>query len=344
MVRQARITDDELRRLGGFADWEWLPMAAPNARGGLYGASAEAPEETARLQAAVAAVDALVVCNGSPTITEDIMAAAPRLRLIGEMEGDRFGARIDVAAAAKREIRVTDTTNASSYPVAEWALAMTLIALRNAGEQFRHMIGGEPYQRPHADLGYVRGELTGKRVGLIGCGIIGRRLLELLRPFRCDVRVYDPYISKDVADACGFLLTNLDFVLADSDVVVCLAPLTPKTHHMLGAAELRRIPPGAALVNVSRGALIDSAALIERLTPGDITAALDVFDPEPVPIDSPIRSLPNVFLTPHIAGVTAAGAPRSFQLMVDELDRFFHGHETRYDLTARVVAQRRGDI
>src|SRR5207244_1943561 len=107
---------------------------------------------------------------------------------------------IDVAAAAARAIRVTDTTNASSYPVSEWALAMMLIALRNAGEQFRHLIGNEEYRRPLTDLGFTRGELTAKRVGFIGCGIIGRRLLDLLRPFHCDVRVYDPYLPKEVAD------------------------------------------------------------------------------------------------------------------------------------------------
>ena len=112
---------------------------------------------------------------------------------------------------------------------------------------------------------------------------------------------------------------------------------------MIGKRELDLIPAGAALVNVSRGAIIDPDALTERLQRDDITAGLDVFDPEPIPVDHPIRQLPNVFLSPHIAGVTASGGPRSFALMVDELDRFLHGHETRYDLSSRVLANRRGD-
>lgn len=95
-------------------------------------------------------------------------------------------------------------------------------------------------------------------------------------------------------------------------------------------------------MNVSRGAIIDPDALTERLRRGDITAGLDVFDPEPIPVDHPIRQLPNVFLSPHIAGVTAASGPRGFKLMVDELDRFFHGHETLFDLTPRVLANRHG--
>ena len=87
---------------------------------------------------------------------------------------------------------------------------------------------------------------------------------------------------------------------------------------------------------------MDSDALIERLKRGDMIASLDVFDPEPIPVDSPIRQLPNVFLTPHIAGVNARGGPRFFRLMVDEMRRFFAGHETRYDLLPRTLANRRG--
>ena len=345
-VREIRITQPAIERLERFAEWEWLPLDVPTAKDGLYQAAVDDPEATTRLKTALSSADALVICTGSPGITRDVMDASSRLRLIGEMEGDRFAARIDLDAAWDRDIRVLDTTNASSYPVSEWALAMSLIALRNAGDYFRRLIDGQVFQstdRSPTDLGYVRGELTGKTVGLIGCGIIGRRFLDLLKPFQCNVRVYDPYLPKEIADIYGFLLTNLDCILSESDVVVCLAPLTPRTRRMIGKRELDLIKPGAALVNVSRGAIIDPDALIERLSRGDITAALDVFDPEPIPAESPIRTLANVFLSPHIAGVTADGGPRSFDLMVDELDRFFHGHETRFDLTPRVRANRRGE-
>jgi len=338
-VRQDYVTQPDLERLERFAAWEWLDLEVDP---GNWGPPPEDPEATARLVEAIVDADGLVVCHGCPRVTPAVLDAAPRVKIVGELEGDRFAGRVDVEAARVRGVRVVDTTNGSSYPVAEWALAMMLIALRNAGEQFRHLIGGEVYQRPTTDLGYQRGELTGKKVGLIGCGIIGRRLLELLAPFHCDVRVHDPYIPKEVSDVFGFLLTNLDHVLADSDVIVCLAPITPRTRRMIGRRELDLVPPGAALVNVSRGAIIDPEALIERLRRGDVTGAFDVFDPEPIPADSPIRQLRNVFLTPHIAGVTAACGPRFFTIMVDELDRFFHGHETRYDLNDRALANRRG--
>src|ERR1700730_224833 len=97
-----------------------------------------------------------------------------------------------------RGVRVVDTTHGSSLPVAEWALALMIIGLRNAGEQFRRLIRGDEFHRSTDDAGYRLGELTGRSVGLIGLGHIGRRLIELLAPFRCTITVYDPYASKEV--------------------------------------------------------------------------------------------------------------------------------------------------
>ncbi|MBV9539384.1 MAG: hydroxyacid dehydrogenase [Acidisphaera sp.] len=282
-------------------------------------------------------LDLVMISHGAPRIDGAILDAAPRLRFVGELEGDRFARRIDVDAAARRGVKVVDTTHGSSTPVAEWALAMMMIGLRNAGSLFRRMIAGEiiTQESKRADPGYLRGELTGKRVGLIACGHIGRRLLELLEPFRCDVLIHDPHLPRLIADIYDVTLTSLDAVLSRSDVVVCLAPLTPETRGMIGRRELDLLRAGAVLVNVSRGAVVDSQALIVRLQRGDIIACLDVFDPEPVPADSPVRTMPNVFLTPHIAGVTADCGPRFVDLMVDEMRRFLEGHETRHDLRPR---------
>jgi phosphoglycerate dehydrogenase-like enzyme len=285
-------------------------------------------------------LDMVMLSHGAPRITGAMLDAAPRLRFIGELEGDRFARRIDVAAAAERGVKVVDTTHGSSYPVSEWALAMMLIGLRNAGSMFRRMIAGEiiTQEEKRADPGFLRGELTGKRVGLIACGHIGRRLLELLQPFRCSVLVHDPHAPRMLADIFDLSLTSLDAVMAGSDVVVCLAPLTHETRGMIGARLLSLLRPGAVFVNVSRGAIVDSDALIARLRQGDVVACLDVFDPEPVPADSPVRTMANVFLTPHIAGVTADCGPRFVDLMVDEMRRFLDGHETRHDLRPRMPA------
>ncbi|HET7769325.1 MAG TPA: NAD(P)-dependent oxidoreductase [Chloroflexota bacterium] len=323
-------------------DWERLARFAEP----VFLAS-EGEQVTEALVKELTEADALIVCHGAPKADEQLLEHAPRLRVVGELEGDRFERRLDVALAEQRGVTVLDTTNGSSYPVSEWALALMMVALRNAGQYFRQLINGERVHAPHDDVGYLHGELTGKRVGLIGCGHIGRRLLTFLKPFDVDVRVYDPYLAPEVPDAYDFKWTDsLEQVFRESEVVVCLAPLTPRSKGMIGAAQLDCLQANAAFVNVSRGAIVDSTALIERLKRGDgARAALDVFDPEPIPIDGPlseIRHLPNVFLSPHIAGVTAASRPRFFELMVDELERFFAGYRPRYVLGGRSLQNRRG--
>ena len=341
-VREQYWTGEALTRLERIADWEWLPSEGVSTRPGVWGGPSEDPAEIERLREKVADVDILVVCHGSPLVDAAVMDRAPRLKLIGELEGDRFANRIDVEAAAERGIRVTDTTHGSSLPVAEWALALMLIGLRNAADHYRRLIGGEEYRRGHDDYGFRHGELTGTTVGLIGLGHIGRRLIELLQPFGCTVLVHDPYVPKELALAVGAQLTTLDRVMAIPDVVVCTAPLTPKTKGMIGARQLELLKHEAVFVNVSRGPIVDTDALIARAKRGDIRVSLDVFDPEPIPAASEIRTLPNVFLSPHIAGVTAACRPRFFSFMVDEIERLLAGHETMFDLTGRVLANRRG--
>ena len=336
-VRDLSFLAQDLERLAGVAEWEWLELEG----GETFGANEDAGT-IEQLIAKVGDVDAVVVSHGSPRISAEVMDAAPKLKIIGELEGDRFAYRIDVEAAWARGIRTVDTTHGSSYPVAEWALGLILISLRNAGESFRNILAGDTAKPARDDFGFVHGELTGKRVGLIGCGHIGRRLVKLLEPFEVEVRVYDPYLASEMPDAIGVVKTSLEQVLSKSDVIVCLAPQTPATEGMIGRQELDLIPSNAVFVNVSRGLVVDSEALIARLKRGDIVAGLDVFDPEPIPPDSEIIGLPNVFLSPHIAGVTLASRHRFVSLMVDELERFFGGEEPLYELTPRSMANRRG--
>jgi len=301
----------------------------------------EAPPENSaaidKLVAFASNVDALLVCHGSPRLTGAILDRLPNLKIIAEVEGDRFSQRIDVNAAAERGVTVVDTTNGSSYPVSEWALAMAMIGLRNAGSLFRRMIAGEVLfttsEERVNDFSW-NGELTGRTVGLIGCGYIGRRLIELLQPFHADIYAFDPYAPRVLADIYDMTLTSLEQVM-DCDVVISLVPLTPETRQMIGEKELNLLRPGSVFVNVSRGAVVDQAALIRRLEKGDIVASLDVFDPEPLEADSPLRQMDNVFLTPHIAGVTAPCGPRFLTLAADEIARKFAGHRTRHDLVPR---------
>ncbi|NJN84890.1 MAG: hydroxyacid dehydrogenase [Caldilineaceae bacterium] len=335
-VREGYLPPEQIARLERFADWEWFECTG----GGIYDANPD-PAVAAELSAQLAGVNGLIVCHGAPLVDGAIMDAAADLQIIGELEGDRFASRVDLEAAWERNIRTVDTTNASSYPVAEWALGLVLVSLRNAGAHFRRMIAGET-SVDRAILQASGGLLTGKRVGLIGGGHMGRRLIKLLRPFDPEIWVYDPYLPQELAEALDFVLTSLDNLLSNCGVIVCLAPLTPRTRGMLGAREIGLIAPGSVLVNVSRGPVIDSDALVARLKQGDIVAGLDVFDPEPVPPESEIIGLPNVFLSPHIGYYTGTDYRHFFTLMVDELERFVSGHATYFDLTPRALANRRG--
>jgi phosphoglycerate dehydrogenase-like enzyme len=335
-IRYNHVADQDLRRLEAFADWDWFPCSG----GGIYDTNTD-PNAALLFSKKLPGHDALVVCLGAPTLTADMLDAAPTLRFVGEMEGDRFASRIDLNAAWERGIRTVDTTNASSYPVSEWALAMILVCLRNGGAHFRRMIAGQTSHDRSVVKG-MPGVLWGRRVGLIGCGHMGRRLMKFLRAFETEIWVHDPYLPREMPEALGFLQTSLENVLS-CDVVVCLVPHTPATEGMLGKEELARLRPGSVFVSVSRGKVTDSAALIERLKQGDIVVGLDVFDPEPVPPDSEILQLPNVFLSPHIGAYGGTtGQLGFFSLMVDELERFFNGHETQFDLTPRVQANRTG--
>jgi len=331
-IYDAYVDPEEVHRLKKFATWDWLSYEGHNL---------DKESQTAKFLDSINSVDGLIISHGSPTINAQIMDAAPNLKIIGELEDDRFSNRVDLEEAWKRNICTVDTTNGSSYPVSEWALALILISLRNAGSQFRRIIAGHTNMDPDT-FKYAGGLLTRKRVGLIGCGHMGRHLVKHLQPFETEIWVYDPYLPSEMAESLGFLLTSLENILSKCQVIVCLAPLTPKTRGMIGENELNLIPSGTVLVNVSRGAIINSQALIKRLKRGDIIAGLDVFDPEPIPPDSEIRHLPNVFITPHTAYFTGNRYRESFGLMVDELGRFFHGHETYFNLTPRSLANRRG--
>jgi len=259
VVRNDYIEGEGVARLEALGDWEWLSSegASSNSPERWGGASSD-PADAERLRQKLAeGFDALIVCHGSPYIDGAMLDAAPRLKLIGELEGYRFANRIDVEAATERGVRVVDTTHGSSLPVAEWALALMLIGLRNAGEQYRRLIAHEEFRRSQDDPGFRLGELSDRSVGLIGLGHIGRRLVELLQPFRCRVLVYDPYVVKEVALAMHVELSSLEDVMAEPDVVVCTAPLTPRTKRMIGAAELDLLKPDAVFVNVSRGAIVE---------------------------------------------------------------------------------------
>ena len=342
-VKNIYINKEDLRRLESFANFSWVEF---NEQSSWDESPQTSESNIQKLVKFSKNLDAIIICHGSPKIDYQIIKECNNLKFIGELEGDRFAQRIDLDDAFSNNIIVVDTTHGSSYPVAEWALGMILIALRNAGGHFRKLSRkiewGSEFQRETEKLFLWNEELSGKTVGMIGAGYIARRLCELLKPFNVKIYAHDPYIPPEIASSLDFTLTSLDKVLSTTDVIVCLAPLTPTTKGLIAKKQLELIRSGSVFVNVSRGAIVDSNALINRLKKNDIVASLDVFDPEPIPVDSEIRTLENVFLSPHIAGTTLKSRERFFTEMVDELWRFFEGHQTLHSFNERTIANRKG--
>ena len=164
-------------------------------------------------------------------------------------------------------------------------------------------------------------------------------MIELLRPFDFNVLVYDPFLDAAGAQALGVRRTDLDELLRTSDVVSLHAPAVPETHHLLDRRRLALLRDGATLINTARGWLVDGTALTDELVSGRIDAVIDTTEPEVLPDDSPLYDLPNVFLTPHVAGAMGTETQRMTALALDEIERFMHGEPFRYGIRREDLAR-----
>jgi len=270
-----------------------------------------------------------------PTLTPELLDKAPQLRFAGLLDVTQKGAR----SLLDRHIPVSVGRSAFSPAVAEMALGLILNVLRRAGDYHTQMrTGSEPWVRSFPDdIDPLERELTGRSVGIVGFGRVGRRLAELLAPFRCRLSVFDPHIPADALEAFGAEGVSLPTLIGRSDVVVLCAASNEGTSHLLGQAEIALLRPNALLVNVARAALVDTEALVRRLERGDLRAAIDVFDQEPLPADHPLRRLPNAYLTPHRAGGTMASVQRILNWLIDDLEAAQSGGQRHYPLVEGMI-------
>jgi phosphoglycerate dehydrogenase-like enzyme len=162
----------------------------------------------------------------------------------------------------------------------------------------------------------------------------GRRVIELLAAFpHLDVALYDPFVDDATAAALGVRTMELDELCATSDILSIHAPDLPSTRHMIAAPQLAALRTGATVINTARGALLDHDALLAEVASGRLNAVLDVTDPEPLPEDHPFWALPNVVLTPHLAGSLGTELHRLVDHAVDEIDRWRTGRPARNEIT-----------
>ncbi|WP_339132203.1 hydroxyacid dehydrogenase [Streptomyces sp. f51] len=278
-----------------------------------------------RVRARLADTEILITGWGCPVLDTGTLDALPRLRAVLHAAGSVKS--FATPEVWERGIVVCSAAAANALPVAEYTLAMILLAGKNVFAHRERLRAERAF--PHDGTLPATGNF-GRRVGVVGASRIGRRLIELLRPLDLEVGLTDPFVDEAAADALGVPLLPLDKLLSGSDIVTLHAPQTPQTRHLIGRRELALMPAGSVLVNTARGSLVDHDALVEALRAGRLSAILDVTDPEPLPADSPLYDLPNAFLTPHLAGSQGNELARLGLSVLAETERLLSGEAPQF--------------
>lgn len=248
-----------------------------------------------------------------------VLESLPKLALVAHT-----GASVKAFATEElfdRGVLVTQAGAGMARSVAEVSLAFTLALLHRVPEMHNGLRDGGWY-----DVGVgAQHEILDAPIAVIGASRTGRAYLELIRALGARALLVDPTLDRAAASALGAELVTLDDALTRARIVAVHAPTLPETHHLIGRRELALMPDGAGLVNTARSWLVDENALIDEVRTGRLSAAIDVFDEEPLGAEHPLRSLPGALLTPHRAAGTTEGRLRQGRIVADELDDFAAG-------------------
>jgi phosphoglycerate dehydrogenase-like enzyme len=269
---------------------------------------------------------------GAPAMDGGFLAAAPNLRVV--LYGAGSIRRVATPAFWERDLRITSAYAANAVPVSEYALTVILFSLKRGW----HFAFSAQREKALPRQGQVPGAY-GSTVGLVSLGMVGRLVRERLRPFDLRVVAYDPFVTPEEAHVLGVDLMSLEDLFASSDVVSLHVPLLPETEGMILGSHLASMKRNATLINTSRGAVVREAEMVEVLGERpDLWAVLDVTHPEPPEPDSRLFDLPNVVLTPHIAGSLGNECRRMGRLVVDELRRYVAGEPLKHEITRERAA------
>lgn len=259
---------------------------------------------------------------GVDYITADVIEKMPEsVKVIS-----RYGVgvdRVDLAAARKRGIVVTNTPGANSTAVCELAFSLMLCAMRNIPQLHEAVTAG---QWPRSE----GMELAGKTLGVVGLGAIGKRLAVRAKAFEMDVVAYDPYFDEKFAADNGIVKMDLDELLKVADVVSLHVPMTPENYHLISAERLATMKPNAVIINTARGGLIDEEAAAEAIKAGKLGGlGLDAFEQEPL-LESPLKGLPRVIFTPHTGAHTGEAVANMGMMSVQNAIEILSDKPCRY--------------
>jgi phosphoglycerate dehydrogenase-like enzyme len=289
-------------------------------------------EETLARQDLLEQVEVIFSGWGAPKLDEPTLARMPRLRAFFYGAGSIRSFVTD--AFWRRNIPICSAWAANALPVAEYTLGAILLSLKHVFWYERKVRELRAYPGPRHIVGGYRSV-----IGIISLGMIGRRVSELLRPFELEVIAHDPFVDPARAAELGVKrLVDLPTLFAEADIVSLHTPWLKETEGLITGELLSRMKPDATFINTSRGAVVREQEMIDVLTRRpDLTAILDVTYPEPPAADSPLFTLPNVVLTPHIAGSVGAECHRMGQYMIDELRRFLAGEKLQWQVTREMA-------
>lgn len=270
---------------------------------------------------AAKAEDVDVIITGAP-VSAEMINRANRLKMIQTTSVGYD--RVDVDAAAANGVIICNVAEANAYSVAELVFGLILDLARRISAHDRLLRDGG-WARYHVER---QVEIRGSTLGIIGLGAIGSRVAQIGKSaFNMRILACDPYIIPDRAEQFGGRLVDMETLLKESDVVTTHTPLNEETRHLIGERELSLMKPTAIFINTSRGPVVDEKALIKALKQGKISGAgLDVFEIEPLEKDSPLRSLDNVVMTPHI-GSTPGALSYMVEVAIDNVMRVVEGKE-----------------
>jgi phosphoglycerate dehydrogenase-like enzyme len=282
--------------------------------------------------AALASVEVLITGWGCPPIGRAELNAMPRLSAVIHAAGSVKGHLDD--EAWDRGIRVTSAASANAYPVAEYTLAMILLAGKRVPDYIRrYAVDPALYdESPDPSIGNF-----GRTVGIVGASRVGRRVIELLRPFDVQVLLYDPHLAAGDPVLADARRVELDELFALSSIVSIHAPLLPETVGMVGAKQLALLPDGATVINTARAPILDQDALAVAVRDRGLRAILDVTDPEPLPSGHQLRELDGVVLTPHVAGALGTELRRLGACARREAELFVAGAPAAFPVTKEAL-------
>ncbi|VXB09011.1 Phosphoglycerate dehydrogenase [Microbacterium sp. 8M] len=270
---------------------------------------------------------------GAPRIDAAVLDLAPQLEAVVHTAGT-VKTFLD-AEAFRRGIRVSTAAAANATPVAEFTFAAIVFGLKRAS-RFAHQL--RTTRRRRSVAGVPPLGTNGVTIGILGASRVGREVIRLVSRLQARILVCDPYLTAEGAERLGVEVVSLDEMCRQCDVLTLHAPSTPATRHIIGAPELALLHDGALVVNTARGALIDTDALTAELLSGRLDAYLDVTEPEPLPHDSPLYTLPNVVLTPHIAGALGNEIHRLGDSAVREVEQYLGRGVLAHELRAEELA------